>query len=393
MRALIRSLFLVLSIFVALDAFLLPSAYGTKESDENGYFIVTGHILYKKVGIGINQEFLKEAVPFINENHPDFLILTGDMVFGENEKTGGRLPIETIGRKYDFLIHNVFDKIKTKIYCVAGNHDTGWIPHSPSIELFEKLLNPLYFSFEHKRSLFLILSPYQPFTHTERGGLFPLKKFDTPSSRTFLDNLRSKFQSKYDHIFIFTHFSPINDLPIGYYWSQFIIPHLSTLEQDVHVFSTFHMTREPLIRETDSVVRYKNIRFYCFAQYPRGSYTVHFDNHNVKVNLLVGSRFSPTLVKEVGFQPATRMSMLRCYVAFWLVDYPRWVLRYYSLKYFGKGPKSVWKYYYQKLLQKVRGLFVKSLCPREGIGLVNTMNKHLSSQFNNKRCIHTHHPS
>lgn len=369
MNSLIKSAFLIFHIFVVLSAFPPQSAYGVQEDDNDGCLIVTGHILNKKAGGGINQEFLENAIVFINKSHPDFLILTGDMVFGEKEKSGARLSVDAVRRRYELLIHNVFDRVETKIYCVAGNHDTGWIPHPPSIEIFEKLLNPLYFSFEHKGSLFLFLSPYQPFPHTEKGGVFPLKKYDTPASQEFLRSLRSKFKRKHNHIFIFTHFSPVNDFPIGYYWSHFLIPLLSTLKQDVHVFSTNHGTRKPLIRETDSVVRHKNIRFYCFAEFQKGSYIIHFGKRNVKVDLLRGCSFSPSLMREVFFQPATRLSMLQRYISFWFMDYPRWIVTYYSFKYFGKGPKDVLKYYYHRIVKKVRSPLDKFLYLEHNLGV------------------------
>jgi len=349
------------SLFMLLVNLSSPHVYGVEENDEKGFFVVTGHLYDKEEETGIKQDFLKKAVPFINRVCPDFLILTGDIVFGgKNGKH--RFPIETIRQRYNFFFQNVINRIETRVYCVAGNHDTGWIPHPPSVEIFEKELNPLNFSFEHKGSLFILLSLYQPFPHLELGSyFFPLKrvwgKYDTSVSCAFLKNLSNTFQSKYDHIFIFVHISPISDFPIGYYWNQFLIPLLSDLKQDIHIFSTDQITREPLIHNVNRVVRYNNIRFYCFARFPRGSYLVHFDNYKVKVDFLQGSNLIPIPIQEIDFKPTTRLSMLRCYFYARFISYPKRIIIWYSFKYFGKAPKAVLRDYYHKLLQKVRQFF------------------------------------
>ncbi|KPJ58408.1 MAG: hypothetical protein AMJ42_03340 [Deltaproteobacteria bacterium DG_8] len=306
-----KSLFPVFSLFIILLNLSLQPAYGAEENGEKGCFVVTGHIFKRRVEIGVDQEFLENGIPFINRINPDFLILTGDLI---------RHPKVKIREQYDFVVQHVFNKIETRIYCVAGNHDTGWLPCTPAIEIFEKLFNPIHFSFEHKGSLFLFLSLYHPFPHIESSGFyFPLKRvwdeYDTPASRAFLDNLHSKLKGRYDHIFIFVHISPISDYPIGYYWSQFIIPLLSSLKEDIHIFSTDHFIRIPLFYEESRVVKYNNIRFYSFANFPRGSYIVHFDNHNVRVDLLQGSDFTPVSIQEIDFQPTNRLSMLKHYIS------------------------------------------------------------------------------
>jgi len=343
-----KLLALVFSLFMVLVNLFPQPAIGAKENDESGYFVVTGHI-HRKVEIGANKNFVEKAVPFINRINPDFLIFMGDMIFGY---TGAhRSTRESIRRQFNYVIQNVFNKIKTKIYCVAGNHDTHWNPDPPSIEIFAELFNPLPFSFEHKASLFLVLSLYEPFLHMASARpIFPFKmvwdEYGTPASRAFLDNLCDELKGRYDHIFIFVHISPVSDYPIGYYWSQFLIPLLSSLKQDIHIFSTDQFNKLPFHYNVRQVVKYNNIRFYCFARFPRGSYIVHFDNHNVRVDLSKESNFIPTLIQEVDFQPTTRLTMLRSYISFWCNYLKRKI-----------------EYYYNKLIQKTKQLFGK-LIPR-----------------------------
>lgn len=315
---LVGSLILYFSFFAVQCTFFARYAYGNEENDKKGCFMVTGHIRPQSVEIGVIEGFVERAIPFINSVHPDFLVLTGDVVLG-GWHGRHRFPLETIREQYNFSIENVLKKIETKVYCIAGNHDTGNFPHAPSIELFEKLLNPLHFSFTYQGSLFLFLSLYEPFNHVaESKDIFPLKTvwedYDTPASRTFLNNLRSELCGNYNHVFIFIHASPISDIPLGYYWSNFLNPLLSSLRQDIHVFSTDHLARAPLYHQVYNVVRYNNIHFYNFAVFPRGSYIVHFDDSKVRVDLREGDDFIPVITQEVEFQPATRWSMFLRYL-------------------------------------------------------------------------------
>lgn len=298
-------------ILCIVSLIVLPSpVHGAEETNGEGRLVVTGHIYlpWKEArDIGADRSFVERGIPFINGIRPDFLVLTGDLIYH---------PKKMVREQLEFVIEHVFNKIETKIYCNAGNHDTWWLPYPPAIKLFEELINPLRFSFEHKGSLFLFLSLYEPFPHVEGEGIrFPLTRvwdtFDTPESRSFLEELREELEGEYDHVFIFVHIPPISDHPIGYYWSHFLIPLLSSLKQDVFIFSTLQSVKKGLL--PNQVVHHKNLHFYCWATYPHGSYIVHFDESNVRVELRQGRNFIPAPIHEVDFKPATRFSMLSAY--------------------------------------------------------------------------------
>lgn len=315
---------------------------------DQGSFMVTGHLHRKDVEAGVKQPFLDKAIPFINGTDVDFLVLTGDLIFGY---TGAqRSPGELLQRQYDNVLRMVFNRIRHRIYSLAGNHDTGYEPHPFSVELFEKKINPLRFSFRHRGSLFLFLSLYEPFPHVEMATpTFRFQRiwdnYDTAASHDLLDTLRGELDGVYDHIFIFVHISPVSDYPIGYYWSTFLVPLLAHVRQDVHIFSTDHFARRA--QKATCAVRYHNIRFYSYANFPRGGYLVHFDDHHVEVELLQGEDFIPSPMEEVDYQPATRLSLLRTYCSFRLIepvqrqmhDYYEQLLRYlmkYMEGYFSK---------------------------------------------------------
>ena len=309
-----------------------------QRNGEDGFFMVSGHLYDLSREVGVKQEFVTRAIPFINSTNPDFLILTGDVVFAVTNQ--GPRPPETIREQYRYLMPAVFDKIATRIYCVAGNHDTGKKPYPPAVELFEKNLNPLSFTFEHKGSLFLFLSLYRPFPHMETGSAFSRitrvwADYDTAASRALLDELRSTLQGKYDHIFIFVHFSPLTEFRIGYYWTTYLVPLLSSLDQDVHIFSTSQLAKPPFAFPENQVVTFKNLRFYCFAEFPVGSYLVNYDAEKVRVQLVRGSNFVPSPLKETPYRPTTRFSMLKSHLYFWCVLVPKGKLKQYWLEYTG----------------------------------------------------------
>lgn len=311
--------FLFLVLLGSLFPDSVPESMG---AGEQGRFFVTGHVrplLKENEEVGVVEGFLEKGVPFINSMHPDFVVFTGDVVLGCIDGFR-RLPVETIKKQYAFFVERVLGKIEAKSYCVAGNHDTGSIPHAPSIELFETLLNPLHFSFRHKGSLFLFLSIYEPFDHIPQNNhLAPLRaiweEYDTAASRAFLDTVRHELNGSYDHLFVFVQASPSSDTPIGYYWNHFLIPLFSSTGKDVHVFSTDHFTRRSLCRDTYKVVRHDTIRFYNFAVFPRGGYLVYFDDSSVRVYVGEGEDFMPSVIQEIDYQPVSRLSMLQRYLS------------------------------------------------------------------------------
>jgi len=303
-RALTSSFFIFL-----LNVFLSPSCHA-EAGDMEGFFIVTGHIVNKKVPVGTNEAFLKNGVAFVNKQKPDFLIFTGDLIYG-GKNVNHRFPVDLIEQQYDYVIQNVFSKINSKIYSAPGNHDTGWLPHPESIRFFEDKINSLQFSFEHKGSLFIILSLYQPFPHLSFMTLSQIfENYDTRSSDLFLKNLRNMCKKKYKHIFIFTQASPLSDYPVGYYWSNFIVPLLTNLHQNVYVFSTESPLRKDAAHGLDRFTKEKNIRFYSHADFPNGTYLVKFDPDTVNVELRQGAEFKPIKLREATYQETSRVSMI-----------------------------------------------------------------------------------
>lgn len=82
-------------------------------------------------------ESFQNAVNQINGMNPDFVIICGDLVEAPNDSS-----------------YADFNKIRSGFnmpcYCVPGNHDTGNIPSSKSLEYYRKTVGNDYFQFQNK---------------------------------------------------------------------------------------------------------------------------------------------------------------------------------------------------------------------------------------------------
>jgi serine/threonine-protein phosphatase CPPED1 len=90
-------------------------------------------------------ERFEEAVAQINDLHPDFVVICGDLVNGASAKSFGD-----------------FKRIKAGLtmpcYCAPGNHDVGNNPTLGLLRNYRESLGPDFFSVEHKGCLLVILN-------------------------------------------------------------------------------------------------------------------------------------------------------------------------------------------------------------------------------------------
>jgi serine/threonine-protein phosphatase CPPED1 len=93
-------------------------------------------------------ELYEKAVVHINRLEPDFVIITGDLVNKQDDKS----QIAEFKR--------ITSKIKTSIpvYVSPGNHDIGQTPTEQTINEFIRNYGYDRFSFKHKKSLFIGLN-------------------------------------------------------------------------------------------------------------------------------------------------------------------------------------------------------------------------------------------
>lgn len=152
-----------------------------------------------------NKDFEKETVLYekavseINQLHPDFVVITGDLV--HNGKDAAEIA------EFKRITTQISSEIP--VYYTPGNHDLGQEPTRESIRTFRKNYGYDRFSFKHKGSLII-------------GFNSSLIKNDLPQlENQQLDWLEKQFRKgkKADHIILFCHypfFIQSADEPEGY---------------------------------------------------------------------------------------------------------------------------------------------------------------------------------
>jgi predicted MPP superfamily phosphohydrolase len=100
----------------------------------------------------------QQTIRDINEMHPDFVIVCGDMT----NNPGNKEEIAAYWENAAKLSAGI------KLYNVPGNHDLQSEPTLESIELYKKNFGKPYYSFEHKNSLFIVLESSSMKNPTEK---------------------------------------------------------------------------------------------------------------------------------------------------------------------------------------------------------------------------------
>jgi len=134
-------------------------------------------------GYDHDKESLMLAVKKINEIHPDFVIICGDLVNTPGDSTYA-----------DFK--EIMRKSQVHYYCVPGNHDVGLAPNSSSLHYYRKTIGKDYYTFQKKGCAFIA-------TNTQLWKT-PLKKESSKQDEWFENRLKSLAKKK-KPIIVFGH--------------------------------------------------------------------------------------------------------------------------------------------------------------------------------------------
>lgn len=101
-----------------------------------------------------------ETISHANRLKPDFVIVCGDLIQADNNPARWNDPealkhYETLATAYLSVAAGIDSRIP--LYNVAGNHDVSAEPTRKTIAWYERRFGDPWYSFEHKRSLFIVL--------------------------------------------------------------------------------------------------------------------------------------------------------------------------------------------------------------------------------------------
>ncbi len=177
------------------DSRTLPMA---KEEDAF-QFIVYGD---RTGGVPEGLRVLEQAVVDTNLLDPDLVMTVGDLVQGYNDTP------QWTEQMTEFK--GIMDGLNMKWFPVAGNHDVYWRgqtkpPEGQHESSYEKHFGPLWYSFAHKNSAFVVLYSDEGDRETNVKG-FSDSKLQTMSEEQldFLGKALEKHKSS-EHVFVFLH--------------------------------------------------------------------------------------------------------------------------------------------------------------------------------------------
>lgn len=182
-----------IKLVIALSFLLLINIPGNaqKKSYSSSFFFIQltdpqfGFFESNK-GFSKETELYEKASYEINRLHPDFVVITGDLVNNKDDRTQVA-EFKRITAKIDADI---------PVYYSPGNHDIGLPPQQKSIDLFISDYGSDRFSFKHKKNTFIGLNSCLIKSNTP---LLEQEQFD------WLKKELSKGK-RARHIILFTHY-------------------------------------------------------------------------------------------------------------------------------------------------------------------------------------------
>ena len=164
------------------------------------HFVVYGD---RTGGVPAGLKVLEQAVKDTNLISPDLVMTVGDLIQGYN-----RTP-QWLEQKDEFI--EIMDRLDADWFPVAGNHDVYWQrrdqdkPEGHHESNYEKHFGPLWYSFKHKNTGFLVLYTDEGDREKNEKG-FNQGRLQTMSDEQ-LEFLRSSLERLKDQkqVFVFLH--------------------------------------------------------------------------------------------------------------------------------------------------------------------------------------------
>jgi 3',5'-cyclic AMP phosphodiesterase CpdA len=190
----------LLSVFVVL-AYCAPSTDVHADQPDSPFsFVVAAdpQLLMKQK----DAKNWQTTIGYVNRLKPDFLIICGDMLNASNKADDWTRegPMKEANHLADMYLTAAKDLDKSiPLKHVAGNHDVSLQPTVDILKWYTERFGPAWYSFEHKRCLFVVLE--SNLLRDEKGA--PEKA--QAQMMWVRETLTAAAEKKYQHTFVFMH--------------------------------------------------------------------------------------------------------------------------------------------------------------------------------------------
>ena len=265
------------------------------DADEVFHFVIYGD---RTGGEPAGLAFLRQAVADTNLIDPDLVMTVGDLIQGYNKKP------QWIEQMKEY--RSIMKELNMEWYPVAGNHDIYWVGKGPAPEghhesNYEEHFGPLWYSFEHKKTGFIVLYSDEGDPKTNKKGFndFGLQTM-SDAQLSFLDKALEKLGSA-RQVFVFIHHPRWINRP-GYASGNWDVVHekLSAAGNVKAVFAG-HIHRMRFDKPDDGIEYYTLAATggHLAADIPGAGHLHHFNMVSVRENsfsvssMAVGAVFDP----------------------------------------------------------------------------------------------------
>ena len=168
------------------------------QSEDVFHFVIYGD---RTGGVPEGLEVLRQAVKDTNLIDPDLVMTVGDLIQGYSQRPQWIKEMEEY--------KSIMAKLNMSWYPVAGNHDIYWVgkdtPQGHHESNYEEHFGPLWYSFEHKNTGFIVLYSDEGDPKTNKKGFnnFGLQMM-SKAQLAFLDQSLEKLSGA-NQIFVFIH--------------------------------------------------------------------------------------------------------------------------------------------------------------------------------------------
>ncbi len=152
----------------------------------------------------IGYKSLKKCIDEINLIHPDFVLISGDLVFGS------LYPLE-YAREYREC-YDLLQRFDVPTFLCPGNHDGYYKPGQDGFDYWKTYFGPLYYSFNYGNNHFISVNSYDWPSYSRRTMFFAPLNWGGSIQEEQLQWIEQDLNtSTAEHTFMFLHHNPLWD--------------------------------------------------------------------------------------------------------------------------------------------------------------------------------------